>query len=263
MNERAVEEHRQRKGRPPAKSGKTCDSCDSKKVKELIPYFDSFGEAAVRQIPKGYIAVCQKCYDSGRWQEGYFDCDACNRTFVGNYTWECYHVDTDDGRLCLECAFNRALDSDDPSENPWVYQTDIDRLEKWIKAGKTDEAFDWIRNKVRHLIAVETTYWEDRLIFQANVTLDSYTGGTVRGFSEADSGPAAGLREINDHLKKVLVNTTVRDFLVNLGAPAPEPARVALILDGGYQFATSIGIYFERKFTGSKAKEVRHANAAL
>jgi hypothetical protein len=262
LNKRAVDEHRKRKGRAPSPRGKTCECCDSK-AKYMIAWHDNFGDAKTREIPKGYIPVCEKCNDDGRWQEGYFDCADCGKTFIENYTWELYYQDADDGRICLECAFDRALDSDDPDENPWVYQEDVDRLEKWLKAGEIDLAFEWLRNKVKHLIGVEMTYWEDRLIFQANVTLDSSTGGTVRGFQEADSGPAAGLREILDHLKKVLVNTTVRDFLVNLGAPAPEPARVALILDGGYQFCCSLGIYFERKYSGAKAKEVRHANSSL
>jgi hypothetical protein len=237
--------------------GKKC-SC-GEKATHAEEIYDIFGK---KDIPKSIEYLCEGDHCQACFDESVFWCSGCERYQVLNYTWELYNTVVNDEQLCLRCAFEHALESDDPDENPWVYQEDVDRLEKWLKAGEVSKAFDWVRHKVKHLIAVESTYWEDHLIFQANVTLDHASGGAVRGFSACDSGPEAGLREILDHLKKVLVNTNVRDFLVNLGAPAPEPARCALILDGAYQFSVSIGIYFERKFSGAKAKEVRHAAAA-
>ena len=233
--------------------GKKCDC--GKKATHAEEVYDIFGK---KDVPKSTEYLCESDHCRDCFDESVFWCEGCSRYHATNYTWELYYQETENGRLCLRCAFEEALESDDPSENPWVYQKDIDQLETWLKAGEVDTAFKWLRNKIKHLIAVESTYWEDHLIFQANVTLDSSTGGLVHGFSSADSGPAAGLREILDHLKKVIANTNVRDFLVNLGVPAPEPARVALILDGGYQFAVSIGIYFERKYSGAKAKGVAH-----
>lgn len=252
LNAQAVAEHRKRRGRSPSPRGKKCDSC-GKKAKELIPYHDLFGDEKTRQIPKGYIVTCQECRDSGRAIEGYFECDSCGRTMVEYYTWERYVVDTHDGgeggdepqRTCLACAFEEEICYADPG--PWIYQEDVIRLEDAIADGQHDAALDWIREKVKHLIGVETEYWQEWLILHDGVTVDNATGGTVRGFSSCDSGPAASVREIIGHLKAAL-------------EIAP---RCALILDGGYQFCVSLGIYYEVEFAQAELGQagVREARA--
>jgi hypothetical protein len=252
LNKRAVSEHKRRRGRAPSLRGKKCDYCDEK-AEVAEPYYDIFGD---KDVPKGHVLMCSQHADTGVLQEGYFWCEGCNRYHVRNYTWELYARQTEDGELCLRCAFEEALDSDDPEKNPWVTRADVEQLKGWMARGLEDRAFRWIAQKAKHLIAVESTYWEERLIFQANVELDSSTGERIRGFSSKDSGVAAGVREIIEHLDKVLANTQMRDFL---RSPAEfvldgsgQNARCALILDGGYQFAVSIGIYFERVYTRKK-----------
>jgi hypothetical protein len=246
MNKAAVESHRKRKGKPPSPRGKPCEFC-SGKSKHMIAYFDLFGDAKTRDIPKGYIPICEECWEKGSLSEGYFDCDGCTKMFVTNYTWECYYRDTDAGRLCLECAFLEALQ--DPEF--WVYQEDLDYLKELLAAGKAKQAFQWLQRKAKHLIGVRMTYWEDHLIFQGNVELDSWSGARITGSSSTEPTVEGGVREIVDKLEKVLVNTTMRDFLVTMGKPPANP-RCALIIDAVYQFAVSIGIYFEKKYSVPK-----------
>ena len=71
LNQEAVNRHKKRRGRAPSPRGKTCASC-GKPAKRMLPYHDLFGSEEGRQIPKGYVAVCEKCLDSGRWEEGFF-----------------------------------------------------------------------------------------------------------------------------------------------------------------------------------------------
>jgi len=67
--------------------------------------------------------------------------------------------------------------------------------------------------------------------FGGGVTLDSSSGGIVRGFSYADPTPNAGVRELRDELTAAMED---------------GHKRALLILDGGYQFAVSIGVYVQR-----------------
>jgi hypothetical protein len=251
LNARAEADYKKKQSK--TLRGKKCEC--GKKATHAEEIYDIFGN---KDVPKHREYLCEDDHCKACFDESYFWCDGCSRYHVLNYTWELYNrFDEKTGeQICLRCAFEEALKSDDPSENVWVYQKDIDILETWLNSGETDKAFKWLTRKAKHLIAVESKYWEDHLIFQGNVELDSSSGTRITGFVSSESSREGGLREIVDHLKKVLVNTNVRDFLVNLGAPAPEPARCALILDGAYQFCVSIGIYFERKYSGAKAKGV-------
>jgi hypothetical protein len=56
-------------------------------------YYDIFSD-----VPKGYLALCEK-HDGyyGSPSEGYFECDACQKIFIENYTWELYRHDDEAG----------------------------------------------------------------------------------------------------------------------------------------------------------------------
>jgi hypothetical protein len=60
----------------------------------------------------------------------------------------------------------------------------------------------------------------------------SFQTGMVRGFSSADSTPDSGVRELRDELTAAMEDGN---------------KRALLILDGGYQFAVSIGVYVRVK----------------
>jgi hypothetical protein len=185
-----------------------CDYCDEPAITADL-YYDIFSSD-----PKGLVARCQEHDDDyGSIPEGYFYCDACNRLMVENYTWELYHACTDSGQFCINCyRENELLNPDN-----WISLTDIDI------AGVS---FKRVRH-AKHLIAVGQDTPKG-LKFLGNVEFDSISGGRIRGFSSADDTPEAGLQEIRDLL-----------------AQASEDGykRAILILDAGYQFAVSIGVY--------------------
>lgn len=235
LNAQAVAEHMKRRGRAPSPRGKKCDSCGGR-AKHMIPYHDLFGDEKTREIPKGFIPVCSECYESGRWEEGFFSCDGCGKEHVTHYTHEVYFRDYDNGdepaRLCLECAFIEALEGYDAESDPWLYKEDLIRLEDGIAEGHHESAMEWIREKAKHLIAVETRYWQEWLAFQANVECDSSSGGRLIGFSSCEPSPLGTVQDVIEHIRAAL-------------AIAP---RCALILDATYQFSFSLGIYYELEF---------------
>lgn len=199
----AVEKHLDSQGNPIQ-----CDYCDSDAV-EVTPYFDIFGDD-----PKGVVAMCPEHHAAyGSTPEGYFWCDGCERLMVENYTWELYSACTDSGQFCLNChRENELLEPDN-----WIFLT-----EEQIAALN----FDRVRH-AKHLVAVGQKAPKD-LEFLGNVEFDSMTGGRIRGYCSADDTPDAGVAEIRDLLTQ---------------AREDGHKRAILILDAGYQFAVSIGVY--------------------
>ena len=229
LNKRAVEEHRKRKGRDPSPRGKKCESCGSK-AKHMIPWHDPFGDAAIREIPKGYIPVCEECYDSGRWQEGYFDCESCGKLFTENYTWELYYRDTEDGRLCLPCAFKEYIEDAAHWLTEVPNEIDLDR-----------QSMMRYLQDVPHVIGVETTYWQESLIFIGNAEFDSTTGQQISG------------EPLGEIIRDALSKAAMRDLVGGLSGEKP---RCILLLDAGWQFAVSFGVYIDRKFAEEEVPRV-------
>src|SRR5208282_17026 len=122
--------------------------------------------------PKSTLTLCER-HDGyyGSPSEGYFTCADCGRVMVENYTWELYYHDTPDGRLCLPCAAKRHIEDEDN----WLPLTDEDI------AVVTFEVI----HHARHVLGVEMPVPKEIHLFES-VTLDSSTGGMLRGFSTAD-----------------------------------------------------------------------------
>jgi len=164
MNDRAVSEHRKRRGRAPGLRGKECEYCNEK-ARIRLPYHDPFGDAKTREIPKGHLFLCEEHHDRGTWMENYFDCDDCGRLHVLNYTWELYRAQDDDGNtLCLPCAFKR-------------YIADPDH---WITEVPKEIGLDELR-EIPHVVGVETVFWKEDLTFVGNAEFDSMSGRQISG----------------------------------------------------------------------------------
>ena len=156
--------------------------------------------------PKGQIFTCDDCYPE---QEGdLFYCQSCKRYHVSNYTRELYHTTNEFGEdICLNCALDAALEDADN----FIYQKGV---------GKID--FEKVK-QAKHLIPVEGKYWKEKLEFEGNVEFDSSSGQCISG---------GGIDEL-----KSLCRDAVKKS---------KSKRCILILDAAYQFAISIGVYYEK-----------------
>jgi len=185
-----------------------CDFCD-KKANHALEYYDIFSD-----FPKGHVFMCKECIDKyGDIPEGNFYCDDCQRLHIENYTWENYvtfDLNTDEA-LCLNCAFDREIKKD----------------QNWITS--SDEV-TWSRvRSSKHLIPVKGNHWEKHMEFIGNTEFDSMTGGKLTGFSSC-STIDDGLQDLRKIVNEALT----------------KAERCILILDAGYQFSVSIGVYIER-----------------
>jgi hypothetical protein len=125
-------------------------------------------------------------------------------------------------------------------EGPWLYQEDLIRLEDAVAEGQVEAAMEWIGEKAKHLIAVQTTYWQEWLAFYANVECDSSSGGRLINTGSCESSPLGTVKEVIEHVRAAL-------------AIAP---RCALILDATFQFSVSLGVYYELEFQVEEGKAV-------
>lgn len=155
--------------------------------------------------PKGILTLCER-HDGyyGSPSEGYFECEACNRVFVENYTWEIYSAYFHDAQLCLPCYAEQVLSV----EENWIRLTD-ERIESLT--------FNDVR-KAPHCIGVEMPV-PKQIRFVNNVEFDSSSGQCISG---------GGLDELKETLR------ALRD---------EGETKAILILDAAYQFAISIGVY--------------------
>jgi hypothetical protein len=208
MNDDAVKQWRaeKRKQKKDILKGQECEICGNKAT-EYKNYYDIFSKT-----PKGYIFLCKNHEDET--PEGYFYCSDCQRIMAENYTWENYYVDVDGDRLCLKCYFKREVNN----PNNWLDKEAVDKL-----------TFEQVR-KSKHLIAVESKYWQGLLEFVDAVEFD-YGGGKLTGSSSCDSSPANGVSEIKAICYKAL----------------EKHNKVMLITDGCYQFSLSIGIFVRKQ----------------
>lgn len=242
LNEEASREAARNKNRTEKQlcRGQTCEECSAKAV-HAHPYYDVFGDD-----PKGYVFQCEKHYNRGM-PEGYFYCDRCNQDFIENYTWEYYFRDDPETceRLCLNCAFDKEI------ENPDNWIASIDQL-TWEKV-----------RQAKHLIPVAGEHWKEKLLFIGNTELDSMTGAKITGF-DSTSSREDGLKELRGLVERALGYNAMKHLLKSIPGSktledmkikASVPPRCILIIDGTYQFATSIGVYIDRWDHGPEGKD--------
>lgn len=135
--------------------------------------------------------------------EGFFYCDGCNRTMIENITWELYYAFHEGSQLCLPCFAEEVL----RDESRWITLTDTA-----IAAVTMTDI-----KKAPHCIGVEMPIPKGiRRI--SDVTFDSHDGHGIDG-------------NIDD----------LKNTLYELKSEGVQKA--ILILDGGYQFCVSIGVY--------------------
>lgn len=158
---------------------------------------------------KGINSACEYHDDRQGTPEGFFYCDGCNRTMVENYTWELYYVFYEDMKLCLPCFAHEVL----RDEERWIPLTD-ERINALT--------FNNVR-KAPHCIGVSMPIPKE-IRFVNNVEFDS-NGYSISG------GGVEGLKETLRTLK------------------AEGETKAILIMDAGYQFAVSIGVYAPNQST--------------
>lgn len=205
LNDNAVKEYRASKNKTAKQTlrGQGCMYCEAKAT-IYYDYYDCFGD-----IPKGKIFLCDEHdNDFGYSAEGYFHCDGCNKVFIENYTWELYVVNTDDGSICINCAFDR----------------EIENMENWITSPEQIN-FDMV-SRAKHIIPVGSTRHENILKEHGGVTLDNMSGAKVTGFGSTSTRDD-GLQELRESAATAI----------------KKHGSCILILDGAYQFAVSIGVY--------------------
>lgn len=176
------------------------NDCSGKVI--VYEWYDIFSDD-----PKGVFGLCEH-HDGyfGSPTEGYFTCDACNRVFAENYTWEIYRVtDADSGEtFCLNCYRERVLN--DPDE--W--------LEIAPALEMPDKNLFALAKASKHLLAVGQDCPKE-LQFVGNAEFDSMNGHQISG----------------DSLRELLQEARSRY----------SAEKAILILDAAYQFAVSIGVY--------------------
>jgi hypothetical protein len=157
--------------------------------------------------PKGLIHVCSN--HSGDDLEGYFRCDACQRVLAENYTWEIYKVSFDEHTLCLKCAAEEYFSGD---EN-WIDPKKVKAVALIPRATELFNSKTGVLNVAlcRHVLGVKQPL-PAGIEFVENSEFDSYSGRQISGRN-----------------------------LLNVIHDLNQP--FCPVLDAGYQFAVSIGIY--------------------
>lgn len=163
-------------------------------------YYDIFSDD-----PKGVLFLCER-HDGyyGFPDEGYFECDDCERVFIENYTWEPYWAYDGEGVLCLNCYAQRVIN--DPGS--WI-SLDDDGIE-----GFTADRL----KKAKHIFAV---------------------GGPRHGL-EPVGGPVC-FETLGDDAATLSGLRSVKALLRQ--AQRQGHTRALVVIDGIYQFTLTVGVY--------------------
>ena len=180
-------------------------NCNSRATRSYLVY-DIFSED-----PKDLLHLCER-HDgySGDPMEGYFTCAHCARVIVENYTWEYYRMELDGETLCLKCAAEAYFS--DPKN--WIKPQNVKSVTLEPGAGQLFNAKTGVLNIAccRHVLGVQQPL-PMGIKFAENAEFDSCDGHQISG----------------------------RRFLDMISDLDGQP--FVPVLDAGYQFAVSIGIY--------------------
>lgn len=155
--------------------------------------------------PKGIIHTCSE--HDAEHQDGFFHCDGCDCLMIENYTWERYEVRINHQTLCLKCAAENYFSDEQNWINPGAVREVILDPEnpQFFSNGVLNIA------RCRHVLGVEQPL-PSGIQFYENAEFDSQDGDQISGRSLSQI-----IRELD------------------------QPFTV--VLDAGYQFACSVGIY--------------------
>ena len=193
-----------------------CECCGEPSVHHL-KYYEIFSDDA-----KGVTHLCEDHYQNGAGDEGFFDCDCCGRRMAENYTWELYRVQLGDRTLCLACAAEEHFAD---AEN-WIDPRAVKEVILEPRGGPLFEPITGVLNvaRCRHVLGVEQPV-PDAVKFVDNFEFDSMDGHQISGGDMLEA-----IRELS--------------------------VPFCPVLDAGYQFAVSIGLYISstKAFDGLFAK---------
>jgi hypothetical protein len=180
-------------------------NCDSRATRSYLVY-DIFSDDA-----KDVLHFCER-HDgySGDPMEGYFTCANCDRVMAENYTWELYRVELDGETLCLKCAAE--LYFGDPKN--WIKPQKVKSVTLEPGGAPLFHAKLGVLNLARcqHVLGVQQPL-PAGIKFVENAEFDSCDGHQISG----------------------------RRFLDMISDLDGQP--FVPVLDAGYQFAVSIGLY--------------------
>jgi hypothetical protein len=158
--------------------------------------------------PKDVLHLCDNHVGySGDPAEGLFTCAECNRVMVENFTWELYYTWLDGEKVCLKCAAEIYFADD-------LHWIEPDAVDAVVLAPDGPPLFaDGVLNVARcpHVLGVEQPLPKG-VRFVENCEFDNVDGHQISG----------------------------RDLLQGVRDLAQPFCPV---LDAGYQFAVSIGLY--------------------
>lgn len=182
--------------------------------------------------------VCECCSEPATRAIEYYDVfsdDVAGHSFACEDHAERVEFDDESTFHCPECSrrmvtnytwenYFTEVDGDHMCLNCALDKVTEADSEHWITEPE-QITFDKVRH-APHVIGHKTTHWEKSLVFLGNACFDSMDGHCIGG----------GLDELTEHVK-----TGIK-----------KHGKAILILDGGYQFSVSIGVYAPKKKTRKK-----------
>ena len=170
---------------------------------ESVPWFDVFSDD-----PKGLIHVCSEHPADSVGEM--FTCENCQRLMVENYTWERYAIDIDGLTLCLKCAAEQYFEDDTNWIAPGQVQVvTLDPAGEMSLFNPRTGVLNFAR--CRHVLG-NSQPLPGGIIFRENFEFDSTDGRQISG-----RDPLEAIRKLAE--------------------------TFCPVLDTGWQFAVSIGLY--------------------
>jgi len=224
MNERAAAQSRQVKREAARKRKPQCShyGCEQRAAKSFL-YYDIFSNQ-----PKGVVHVCDRHHNGLQPDDDeLFFCEGCQRVMVDHYAWERYQVVIGDTVLCLKCAAKQYFSDPKNWIDPKLVKSVVVEPYDPRKNGTNTPLFSPRTGKLNvarspHVLGVKQPLPRG-IAFVENAEFDRMEGHQISGRSLLGV-----IRELNQPF--------------------------APVLDAGWQFAVSIGIYV-RSGAGAQLKE--------
>jgi hypothetical protein len=169
-SDRAVNARQRLRVIPPPAPSDRCLTCGGSSTYVILLY-DIFGNDVTREIPTGYVPLCEECRRTGRWRAwGYFECGDCGKVMKKDRTWENYLLDSEEGHFCIPCALKRYMRDD----GNWF--TKVPR-----EADPDDESFPGYLYDAPHYVPKESLFWQPDLVCVGKAEFDQDDGQQISG----------------------------------------------------------------------------------